>query len=278
MFASKYSHKGWGWTLTVLGAIGILGGDPSAGAGGYVFSGLMLLLGIYLLRGQGTSPAQEQKNQKKAALADENLDRAVSALQSATGGATLVAYRNLEATVKKIHKAESNNKFSEILSQIDFDKSRLNSRLIGKVSTTTWHSVEVFEDWIVFGQSAYDVDATTKGEVHLDGSIGVDAKGNKKDFRTAEIQFISTKWSMTAQIHPNDVNDARRIVSQLALITDALKPSAATTADIATMVQAILANTGQPPAQRIEQLNALRYQHLLSDEEFEAAKTKVLGI
>lgn len=277
-FASKYEHKGWGWTLVVLGALGILGGDPSAGAGGYIFSGLMIVLAVFLLRGKGLSPAREANKQKKAALADENLDRAVNTLQAATGGAALVAYRNLEATLRKLHKAEANSKLNEILASNNFDMARLQSEPIGNLRTTTGHTVEVYRDWIVYGQDAYDVDATTRGEVHVDGSMGVDAKGNTKDFRTAEIQFVSTTWSMTARINPNSANDARRIVSQLSLFTDALKPSAATTADIATMVQAILANTGQPPAQRIEQLDALRYQHLLSDEEFEAAKTKVLGI
>ena len=277
-FAPKYEHKGWGWTLVVLGAMGIIGGDPSAGAGGYIFSGLMIVLAVFLLRGKGLSPAKEANKQKKAALADENLDRAVSTLQSATGGAALVAYRNLEATLKKLHKAEAPAKLNEILASTNFDMSRLQSTSIGNLRTTTGHTVEVYRDWIILGQYAYDVDATTRGEVHVDGSMGVDAKGNAKDFRTAELQFVSTTWSMTARINPNNANDARRIVSQLSLITDALKPSAATTADIATMVQAILTNTGQPPAQRIEQLDALRYQHLLSDEEFEAAKTKVLGI
>jgi len=288
IFASKYSHQGWGWTLTVLGVLGIVGGDPSAGAGGYIFSGLMILLGVFLLRGKGLSPAQEAKKQKRDALADENLDKAVSTLQAATGGAALVAYRNLEATLKKLHKAEVPEKLNDILTSINFDRSRLQSTPIGNVrtikvrtilgDTISGDTVEVFHDWIIYGQVAYDVDATTRGEVHVDGSLGLDAKGNTKDFRTAELQFVSKSWSMTAPITPNDANDARRIASQLSLVTDALKPSVATTADIATMVQAILTNTGQPPAERIEQLNVLRYQHLLSDEEFEAAKTKVLGI
>jgi hypothetical protein len=277
-FAAKYSHKKWGWGLTIFGIIGIIGGDPSAGAGGYIFSALLVLLGVYLLRGTGVSPAQEAKNQKKAAIADDNVDTAIRSLQSAKGGAAVVAYRNLEATLKKLHKSQAPVKMKETLASIEFDMSRLQSPLVGYVMTTSGFAVEVFQDWIIFGQDAYNVDASTRGEVHVDGSLGVDAKGASKDFRTAELQFVSTSWSMTAPISPNMANDARRIVSQLGAITDALKPSAATTADIASMVQSILSNTGQPHAERIEQLSALRYQRLLSDEEFEAAKTKVLGI
>jgi hypothetical protein len=278
IFSAKYAHKGWGWTLIVLGVILVIPTETKVAPSAYIFSILMILLGVYFIRGKELSPAQQEKKRKKADLFETNLESAIATLQTSTGGAAVVAYRNLDSIVKKQHKADAITKLDEILTSIEFDSSRIQSVSIGNVRTFSRDSVEVFQDWIVYGQDSYDVDASTRGEVHLDGSIGVDGKGNQKDFRTAELQFVSTNWSMTARINPNDTNDARRIVSQLAIITDALKPSAATTADISAMVQAILTNTGQPPAQRIEQLSALRYQHLLSDEEFEAAKTKVLGI
>lgn len=277
-FSSKYLHKGWGWTLAIFGGFGILGGDPSAGYGGYVFAVAFILCGVYLLRGKGLSPKALEKKQKKASLASDDVESALERLRIAKGGKAVVAYRNLEATVKKTYKAERAEKLNELLASIEFDLNGIQSPLIGNVTTTGFDRVEVFQHWIIYGQAAYDVEEATRGVVHLDGSFGTGAKGATKDFRTAEIQFVSTNWSMAARISPNSANEARRVVSQLSLITEALKPSAVTTADIASMVQAILTNTGQPAAQKIEQLDALRYQHLLSDDEFEAAKTKVLGI
>jgi hypothetical protein len=43
-------------------------------------------------------------------------------------------------------------------------------------------------------------------------------------------------------------------------------------------VDAILENTGQPPAEKLTQLSNLRYDRLLSDDEFQRAKNKILGL
>ena len=43
-------------------------------------------------------------------------------------------------------------------------------------------------------------------------------------------------------------------------------------------VETILNATGKSQAERIQELSNLRYQRLISDEEFQAAKTKILGI
>jgi hypothetical protein len=138
--------------------------------------------------------------------------------------------------------------------------------------------IEVFQGWIINGQSAYDIDVSTRGEVFVDGSVQLDAENEQRDFRTAELQFVSNNWSLSSGINPELANDARRLISQLSIITDALKPTSVTTSDISSLVQSILTNTGQSSAERISQLNDLRYQQLLSDDEFEAAKIKVLGI
>ena len=274
-FAAKYAHKGWGWTLLIIGALSLLGKQAITG---YIFDAVLLIAGVYLLRGQGVSPRQEEKNQRKAALAQSNLESAVAALKGATGGAAVVAHRNLFALISKQYKDDPNTKWNETLTSIDFDPASVESKLIGNIRTGLKVNVEVFQDWIIWSQSAYDVDATTKGEVHLDGSKQHDAKGNLRDLRTAEVQFSSANWALRVPINPDIANEARQVVSQLNRFTETLKPTAATTEDIASMVQAILTNTGQPQAERIEQLSALRFQRLLSDEEFEAAKTRVLGI
>jgi len=49
-------------------------------------------------------------------------------------------------------------------------------------------------------------------------------------------------------------------------------------ADIREMVDGILNNTGQPAAERIRQLDVLRYEHLVSNDEFKQAKDKILGL
>lgn len=281
-FSAKYSNKEWGWGLLVLGGIAIAGGSgaqtPLSKLGWYVFAVALILWSVYMLRGKGLSPKKRERMQYLASVVADEAKSALEQLRIATGGTAVVKYRNLVFAVKKMHVADTDKKLEEMLASIDFDKKTVRSPYLGGVMTTTSNPVEVFQDWIIYGQVAYDVEEATRGVVHLDGAFGTDAKGATKDFRTAEIQFVSTNWSVRAQINPNDVNEARRVVIQLSLITEALRPSAVTTDDIASMVQAILTNTGQPAAQRIEQLDALRYQHLLSDDEFEAAKTKVLGI
>ena len=44
------------------------------------------------------------------------------------------------------------------------------------------------------------------------------------------------------------------------------------------MMETILNSSGQPPAEKLKQLSDLRFQRLLSDSEFEAAKARILGI
>jgi DNA-directed RNA polymerase specialized sigma54-like protein len=61
-------------------------------------------------------------------------------------------------------------------------------------------------------------------------------------------------------------------------VIESLKPKGVTSADISELMKTILSNSGQPAAQKLQQLSDLRYQRLLTDEEFEAAKAKVLGI
>jgi hypothetical protein len=96
--------------------------------------------------------------------------------------------------------------------------------------------------------------------------------------RTASVQFVSSSWSQTFPTNVNAVSDARRIVAQLSVVTDSLKPAGVTTADITKMIETILSNSGQPPAEKLKQLSDLRFQRLLSDSEFDAAKARILGI
>jgi hypothetical protein len=149
--------------------------------------------------------------------------------------------------------------------------------------------VEVFRDWIIYGEEAHDVDATTRGDVYVDGSVqmtptlvsnGKESKveNTRVDTRTAQVQFVAESWAMGVPIDPDQANAARLVVAQLAVHVESLKPHGLTFQDIRTLVDAILNNTGQPPAEKLQQLSNLRYQRLLSDDEFEQAKSKILGI
>lgn len=288
-FAYKYKFKWLGWAIIFYAIFGfpslvdsLLDVSTTAGAF-FAFFGIVFLiaLGIYFLRGVELSPAQIARAQRKADKLQAEIDRLKKKLSSAAGGQLVVEYRNLENLLNSTKLPNSRERFEEILDEISFDKSKIQSVEIGvipKISFLNNHPIEIYKDWIIWGQTAYDVDSSTRGEVHVDGSIQIDAKNKKHDMRTANIQFVSTGWSHSFRIGPDQANDARRLVAQLAAITDSLKPSSVTTEDIAKMIDTILSNTGQSPAEKLQQLSDLRYQRLLSDQEYEAAKAKILGI
>jgi hypothetical protein len=296
-FAAKYHHRGWGVALAIVGVLFILIG---LGAGvGWVIAGLIPLAGsVYLLRGQGADPkVAARKAAKEAELAERKaaqMAQATQALKRAVQdgqrGVAAVAYRNLCATAEREYPQEAHAKVAEALTSVGVDATSLESPRIGVVpSLPSPGQVEVFRDWIIYGQEAHDVDPTTRGDVHIDGSVQVTSavvpNGKKSqvqntqvDTRTAQLQFVSSSWAMGVPIHPDQANAARLVVAQLAAHVESLKPQGVTAQDIRAMVDAILNNTGQPPAEKLTQLSNLRYQRLLSDDEFEQAKSKILGI
>lgn len=274
-FAAKYQSKWQGWVSITLGI-----SLTSTGTGAIVGVPL-IILGIYLLRGQELSPKSIERAEKKAEKLQSKIDEATRTLESATGGHAVVAYRNLEAILKSTKLPDYHGQLDQILQDIKFDKSKLNSNRIGSLSGPSMLSktpIEVFENWIIFGQTAYDIESSTRGEVHVEGNVQIDAKGRKHDGRTAFVQFVSSSWSNTFPINLNEVTEARRIVAQMSVVTDSLKPAGITAADISKMIETILNNSGQPPAEKLQQLSDLRFQRLLSDVEFDAAKARILGI
>ena len=284
-FAAKYQYKWQGWTLIVLGVTGLSGAGnattPVNVAISVVLTLVFFTLGVFLLRGQGVSPAQEARRKAKADKLQSQIDNATSRLASAKGGAAVVAYRHLEALIKGTKTSDSPERFKAILADIKFDPKSIESQFIGSIPRSgIWKvvNVEIFKDWIISGPESFDVDISTRAEVNVDGAITYDAKNNKIDNRTATIQFVSTDWSTSFSISPDRADDARRMASQLMAVIEELKPKSATTADISALMKTIMNNSGQPAAQKLQQLSDLRYQRLLTDEEFEAAKAKVLGI
>lgn len=292
-FAARREHKGWGWGLVVLGALMLLGSLTSSASSSPVTSvvlGLaMVAVGVYLLRGR---VAGQKVAGRKTELAAAGMQQATAALATARGGEAVVAYRNLWATARRFHHREATDAFNQALGSINFDPARLNSTLLGVVEAAKGCAVEIYRDWIIYGQEAHDVDASVRGDVYVDGSVQVSSvavpkgKNGKKvkiveqthDTRSAQLQLASTAWSLSVQIKPDQVNEARRILGQLTVQIESLRPRGATVSDIEGMVEAILNNAGQPPAEKLRQLSDLRYDRLLSDEEFEATKAKILGI
>jgi len=306
-FAAKYAHRAWGIALAVVGGLVFLGGfsalapaRPGSAAStpipAFVIGLILVALAVYLLRGRGVNPAIAQRAaaaaQRQAALASESMSQAQAALAAAgAGGAALVAYRNLEETAKRWHPQDAQAQLGEALTSIGFDPAIISaSPRYGVVAATAGGGVELFRDWVVFGQEAHDVDLTTRAQVFTDGSIQVTSavvtnKNGKSrvvnqqhDMRTAQLQLTSATWSMSVPISPDQASEARRLVEQLATHIDSLKPQGATTADIRSMVDTILNSTGQPPAEKLKQLSNLRFERLLTDEEFESAKIRILGI
>lgn len=276
-FAAKYRSKWQGWLALIFGITSTTNGEIY----GPILGVPLVVLGIYLLRGQGLSPKSIERSKKKADKLQSKIESATRDLETAQGGRAVVAYRNLEEVLKSTKLPDYQNTLEKILQDIKFDKSKLNSDRIGIISgpgIINRNQVEVFKDWIIYGQSAFDIEPSTRGEVHVEGNIQLDQKGKQHDLRKASIQFVSSSWSKTFPINLNDVSDARRIVAQLSVVTDSLKPAGVTSADIAKMIETILSNSGQPPAEKLKQLSDLRFQRLLSDSEFEAAKARILGI
>jgi len=302
-FAAKYHHREWGLALGFIGLLSLISafGSDAGGVFGHVVVGLILLAAsVYLLRGQGVDPKiAQRKAAKEAEIAQRKvaqMSQATVALQNAVHaeqrGAAAVAYRNLEATAKREYPegAQAKARVAEALASIGVDVKSFESPRIGVILSLQGPSqVEVFRDWIIHGQEAHDVDATTRGDVYIDGSVqmrsavvpngkGSQVQNTQVDTRTAQVQFVSSSWAMGVPIHPDQANAARLVVAQLGVHVESLKPQGLTAQDMKGLVDAILNNTGQPPAEKLQQLSNLRYQRLLSDEEFEQAKSKILGI
>lgn len=270
--------------------------DPDANPTGSIILGLVLTaVGIYFLRGRGVNPAKAQQAaaaaQRRAALVTESVDQAAAALAAApAGGAALVAYRNLESTVTKFYGMNAPARLEWELSRIEFDTETIAAQQFGYVPSLAGGNVEIFPGWVVFGQEAHNVDATTRGVVHTDGAIQVssavvtDRKSRERvvsqqhDLRRAQLQLTSSTWSLSTPIHPDHVNHARAILARLAAQVESLAEAPVTRSDIREILESLVNNDGQPAAQKIRQLNNLRYERLLTDEEFKRVKDKILGL
>ncbi len=302
-FAAKHAKRGAGVTLLVIGILFALGIPGSIG--GIVtaserlrpgaVAGLVLLVliagglitwAVYFLRGRGENPAVAARRAQQQLAAEQQFHAAVDDLARVrTGAAGLVALRNVDAAAGRAYGAAGPRMSADAVAAIGVDPASFASVPIGNLAVLgagVW--LELFRDWVIMGQQGYDVDANTRITVFLDGGIQIVPRqvqrGNRvvtvneqHDMRRAEVQVVSDAWSVRAPINPDEVGEARRMADQLTAHVARLSSGQFT-----DLVEALIANTGQPPAEKLKQLADLRYDRLLSDEEFQRAKERILRI
>lgn len=287
-FKPTNKRKKWGLALFILGVLGVItflsGYYPDLGVSlfGIVFYLGVAAGGLFLLLKE-PDPARLAE---KAAKEEQAIQELLRQLESATGVGAVIAYEKLVAKVIKKNQPETRVQFESALESINFDKSRVESKFLGSVANLDGPMfgsgdkklVRVFKDWVIAGEFGYNFDISTRGQVNVDGSIGYDNKGRRVDNRTASLQLATQDWSHTFNILPDQADEARRILQQLSAIVDQMKPQGVSAADIEAAMEKIVSKSGKSQAERLEELSNLRFQRLLSDQEFEKAKAKILDI
>lgn len=314
-FAARYRHPRLLWITGALTGVASAASVLLIRAAAVAENGLdvpMLVMGIalalaavfggaawtYLIRGKAESPAARARREareqheaeaaaRRAQDAYDGMERVAGTLAEASGAAAFVQYRNLKATADHWYGPDADMRLTEWVERVGFDPSTVRSERLGFLHAVDGGApVEIFRDWVIRDQEAYNVDVTTSGHVHVDGAVqvstAVDANGrlveHRVDSRRAELQLLGAGWSVSAAISPDDVIEARKLLARLDSHVGTLKPRAASSDDISQMVERILNGTGQPPAEKLQQLSNLRFERLLSDEDFERAKAKILGL
>ena len=286
----------WGFGIFLFSIFGVLTGLVSltGGLGIDVGSSLAIAilyaliagLGLYIWRSKVPSEYFAKKTVQKQERDEAAIDSALHRLEGLSGARAVVAYESLETLVRKRYKAEADKKLNELLDSVEFDRSRVESQFIGSVTNAgaglfvsgTNGQIRIFKDWVIAGQNGYDFDISTRGEVNVDGSFSYDKNNNKVDNRTASLLLATQDWSHSFKILPDQADEARRILNQLNAVVEQMKPKAVSAAEMAEAMEQLMNASGKSPAEKLEELSNLRYQRLLSDKEFEQAKTRILGI
>jgi len=284
---SKPKHKvqKWGLAIVLFSVLGVITGLTSGILEVAIFYFIFAGLGLFFMFSSKPMSFFDNRRKNKAEANEKAIDAALAQLETTTGAKAFIAYEKLEAIVSK-KGSTSSRSLSDLLASINFDKSRLDSRFLGSVANpaasifgnANKRTIRVYQDWVIAGDLGYDFDISTRGNVTVDGSIQFDKKNNKVDTRTATLQLATQDWSHAFKILPDEADEARRILNQLAAIVEELKPKGLSTADIKDLMEKLMASSGKSPAEKLEELSNLRYQRLLTDQEFESAKSKILGI
>jgi hypothetical protein len=282
---TKFASQKWGWALAIFGFFGVVTG---------IITGLIQMTVIYLaFLGVGislitsTKPQQnyEKKIQYQAAAAESEIQSVLKELENATGVEAFLVYEHLESLVDQAGPSYSKT-LSDLLASIKFDESRVESKYLGSLVNVSSgnlngsdrETIRIYQQWVVSGTMGYDFDVSTRGDVNVDGSVQFDKNNNEVDMRTATLHLATQDWSKAYKILPSEVDEARRILNQLAAIVEEMKPKVLTAGDMQDAMEKLLASSGKSPAEKLEELSNLRYQRLLTDQEFQAAKIKILEI
>ena len=284
-YKPKYASQKWGWGLAILGLLGVLAGIGAGLMQLTLFYSVVLGIGLYLITSTKPQQRHEKRNQDKAAEAESEIQSTLKELENATGVEAFLVHEHLESLVDEAGPSYPKT-VSELLASINFDESRVESNYFGSLvnvgsgtpSGAGRETIRIYQQWVVSGEMGYDFDVSTRGSVNVDGSIQFDKNNNEVDMRTATLQLATKDWSKAYKILPEEADEARRIVNQLAAIVEEMKPKVLTSVEMKEAMKELLESSAKSPAEKLEELSNLRYQRLLTDQEFQAAKTKILEI
>ena len=284
-YKPKFASQKWGWALAIFGFFGVITGISAGLIQMTVIYLAFLGVGIYLLTSTKPQQNYEKRIQYQAAAAESEIQSVLKELENATGVEAFLVYEHLESLVDQAGPSYSKT-LSDLLASIKFDESRVESKYLGSLVNVSSgnlngsdrETIRIYQQWVVSGTMGYDFDVSTRGDVNVDGSVQFDKNNNEVDMRTATLHLATQDWSKAYKILPSEVDEARRILNQLAAIVEELKPKVLTAGDMQDAMEKLLASSGKSPAEKLEELSNLRYQRLLTDQEFQAAKMKILEI
>lgn len=230
---------------------------------------------------------------KKASIAAEQFHTQLMRLQAAQSagsrGEARVAWTTAYTLLDEAFGPDGPGMWNSALTSINFDPTVVQSALLSSIPSLEGSPFEVYEDFVVCNGRALDNSRFTTLSLFQDGQIQVtvtnvaDKKGRTRavrqvhDMRTAAIQASGPNGALRANIHPDLTGQAQQLVAHFNARMQALTPSAVTAGDLQAMFDSILNSTGQPAAEKLKQLDKLRYDRLLSDEDWSRAKERILG-
>ena len=284
-YKPKHTSQKWGWGIAIFSFFGVLTGISVGRIDLTLFYLVGLGIGGYLITSTKPQQRHEKRMQDKATAAQSEIQSVLKELENATGVEAFLVHEHLESLVDEAGPNYSKT-LSELLASINFDQSRVESNYLGSLDNLgsgTYggggrETIRIYEQWVVSGDMGYDFDVSTRGSVNVDGSIQFDKNNNEVDMRTATLQLATQDWSKAFKIRPDEADEARRIVNQLAAIFEEMKPKVLTAVEMKEAMKELLESSAKSPAEKLEELSNLRYQRLLTDQEFQAAKTKILEI
>jgi hypothetical protein len=232
-------------------------------------------------------------NPKKADAAATVFNGQVKRLHAAQAagqrGEARLAWIAAHAAIADAYGPDSDAMWSSALSSIGFDLALVNSSFIGSLLTRGGANLEAYEDFVIFGDQALDntrnssMTVFESGQKQVTTSTVLDKKGKSTavhtvhDLRVAAVQVSGPYGTIRADILPDHAPQAHQVAAQFNARMASLAPSTITAADLSLLVEAIRASNGQPAAEKLTQLDRLRYDRLLSDEDWKAAKARILS-